>query len=404
MSDVRPQDLSAPGLLAPLRHRGFRRLVAGQVLSTLGDMVFAVSLPFVVLRMGDAKDLAVMLTLLGVGRVAGAPLGGLLADRWSPRNVMLVADLGRAGVLVLLVAATGPAGGLPALGAGIVLLGLLEGVFLPAYWAIMPTLLDEEELAGGNAVSEALMVTAAMAGPLVGGLAMASLSTAAVLAVNAATFLVSAGTLLAVRARRAAPAAAPAGTGFWAFARRSRLLVAVLVMAALSQLTSTAMMNVALPIYLDRHFDDGQRVYGLMLGAQGGGLLLGTLAAGLVWRLPRRGYLALGLLVVDGLVLTAFPRLPGLLAPLSAMVVLGLAAGVLSVVALTLVQRISPAEILGRVMAAFTAVTIAAFPIAAVLIGVIVARQGPESAFLVGGIGVLAVSVIGAAQRAIRNA
>ncbi|NUO96670.1 MAG: hypothetical protein HOW59_01930, partial [Nonomuraea sp.] len=137
---------------------------------------------------------------------------------------------------------------------------------------------------------------------------------------------------------------------------------------------------------------------------QGAGLLLGTLAAGLVWRLRRRGYLALGLLVVDGLVLVAFPRLPGLLVPLAAMVVLGLVAGVLSVVALTLVQRISPAEILGRVMAAFTAVTIAAFPVAAVVIGVIVTRQGPESAFVVGGIGVLAVSAIGAAQRAIRNA
>ncbi|NUT43083.1 MAG: MFS transporter [Thermoactinospora sp.] len=397
MSDVR---LSRPGLLAPLRRRGFRRLVAGQVLSTLGDMVFAVSLPFIVLRTGDAKDLAVLLTLLGVGRVAGAPLGGLLADRWSPRKVMLVADLGRAAVLVWLITS----GSLLAFGAGIVLLGLLEGLFLPAYWAIMPTLLDEEELAGGNAVSEALMVLAAMAGPLIGGIAMASMSTAAVLAVNAATFAVSAATLLAVRPHRPAPVAAPAGTGFWAFARGSRLLIAVLFMAAMSQLTSTAMMNVALPIYLDRHFDDGQRVYGLLLGAQGAGLLLGTLAAGLVWRLRRRGHLALGLLVADGLVLTAFPRLPGLLAPLAAMVVLGLVAGVLSVVALTLVQRISPAEILGRVMAAFTAVTIAAFPVAAVVIGVIVTRQGPESAFVVGGIGVLAVSAIGAAQRAIRNA
>jgi drug/metabolite transporter (DMT)-like permease len=55
-------------------------------------------------------------------------------------------------------------------------------------------------------------------------------------------------------------------------------------------------------------------------------------------------------------------------------------------------------------MAAFTAVTIAAFPIAAVVIGLIVTRQGPESAFLIGGIGVLAVSAIGTAQRAIRNA
>jgi MFS family permease len=406
VSDVR-QDLSVRGLLAPLRHRGFRWLVFGQVLSTLGDMVFAVSLPFIVLGAGDAGDLAVMLTLLGVGRVVGAPLGGVLADRWNPRQVMLVADFGRAAVLaglVWLVMMAGPAGGLLWFGMGMAVLGLLEGLFLPAYWAIMPALLEEEELAQGNALSESFMVFAAMAGPLIAGIAMASTSATIVLAVNAVTFLVSAGTLLAVRARAAAPVPDAGETRFWAFARGSRLLLAVLFMAGMSQLTSAAMMNVALPVYLDQRFADGQRVYGLLLGAQGAGLLLGTLAAGLVWKLRRRGYLALGLLVVNGLILTAFPHLPGMLAPMLVMVVLGLVAGVLSVIALTLVQQISPSAILGRVMAAFTAVTIAAFPIAAVVIGLIVTRQGPESAFLIGGIGVLAVSAIGTAQRAIRNA
>jgi len=401
VSDVRRQDLSVRGLLAPLQRRGFRRLVCGQFLSSLGDMVFAVALPFIVLGRGDAGDLAVMLTLLGVGRLIGAPLGGMLADRWSPRLIMLVADFGRAALLAWLAFS---GGGLLGLGVGMAVLGLLEGLFLPAYWAIMPALLEEEELAQGNAVSESLMVFAALLGPLIGGIAMASMSAATVLAVNAVTFLVSAGTLLTVRAGPAAPAAVQGGPGFWAFARGSRLLVAVLFMAGMTQLTSTAMMTVALPVYIDQHFADGQRVYGLLLGAQGAGLLLGTLAAALVWRLRHRGHLALGLLVLNGLVLAAFTHLPGVLAPMLAMATLGLVAGVLSVVTLTLVQQISPAAILGRVMAAFTAVTIAAFPIGAALIGLVVTRQGPESAFLIAGIGVFAVAVIGTAQRAIRNA
>jgi MFS family permease len=389
------------------------------MLSTLGDMAFLVALPFIVLRAGDAGDLAVTLTLLGVGRVVGSPIGGLLSDRWNPRSVMLVSDLARAAVLAGLIALIGSGGReLLWLGIGVALLGGLEGLFLPAYWAVTPTLLPEDELAAGNAVGEAVIVVAVVAGPLVGGLAMASTAPSAVLALNALTFLVSAGTLLKMSGRREAvpstPGTArpdPAGggqsatrAGFWSFARGSRLFQAILLMAGALQLTSAGLVSVALPVYVHQEFADGRQVFGLLLSAHGAGLLAGTLAAGAAWKLARPGYLAVGLVVLDGLALLALPRVPGLAALMISTAVLGLAAGALSIIALTLLQRISPPEMRGRVMAAFTSVTIAAFPISAALVGLIVTGQGVEAAFVAGGFGVLAVSVIGIVQRAVREA
>ncbi|GAA3816059.1 MFS transporter [Sphaerisporangium flaviroseum] len=419
VADAPRPPLPARGLLAPLRHRDFRWLVSGQMLSTFGDMAFLVALPFIVLRDGDAGDLALILTMLGVGRVVGSPIGGMLSDRWSPRSVMLVSDLARAAVLAGLIALIGSGGqGLLWLGIGVAVLGALEGLFLPAYWAVMPALLPEEELASGNAVSEAVIVVAVVAGPLVGGIAMASTAPAAVLAVNALTFLISAGTLLKMSGRRERALGAPGTTepeprgggqddarsGFWSFARGSRLFQAILMMAGALQLTSAGLVSVALPVFVDQEFSDGRQVFGLLLSAHGAGLLAGTLAAGPAWKVSRPGYLAVGLVVLDGLALLALTRLPGLAALMISTAVLGLVAGALSIIALTLLQRIAPPAVRGRVMAAFTSVTIAAFPISAAVIGLIVTGLGVEAAFVAGGLGVLVVSVIGITQRAVREA
>jgi predicted MFS family arabinose efflux permease len=392
------------GYLVPLRRPDFRLLVGGQMLSTFGDMLFLVALPFIVLGSGDAADLTVMLTLLGVARMVGAPLGGLLSDRWDPRSVMVLADVARAVVLVALVA-VGATGDLLLFGIGVAVIGGLDGLFLPAYWAVMPTLLEEDELAAGNAVGEGLLVSTVMVGTLVGGLTSSVVGPTAVLAVNAVTFALSAVTVLKMRARPAPKSAVDAaGPGFWTFMRGARLVVAITLLAGVLHLTSAGITTVALPVHVDERFTGGQRVFGLLLSAQGVGLLLGTLAAGLLWKLSRRGYLAVGLLVVHGAVLAVFPRLPGLVAPMAAMVVLGLVAGVLGILAVTILQQSSPPSIRGRVMAAFTAVTLGAYPISSVVIGVIVIGPGAGSAFLFSGLGVLVAAAIGLSQRALREA
>jgi DHA3 family tetracycline resistance protein-like MFS transporter len=298
------------------------------------------------------------------------------------------------------------------------LLGVLDGLFVPAYWAMTPTVLPKAELTAGNAVGESLMIVAVIVGPLVGGLAMSALPATAVVGVNALTFLVSAATLLMVRTGPVGSSSAPVAgpepttepapaavrTAFWEFARGSRLFIAMVLMTGILHLTSAGLVSIALPVFADEHFADGQRAYGLMLGVEGAGLLIGTIAAGLTAGLVRRGYLAVGLLLVHGLVLTAFGFVASLPPLLIGMAVIGLVTGTLSILVITLLQQLSPEHLRGRVMGAFTSVSIGSYPISVIVLGSVVDHGGTRSAFLLGGIGVIAVALTGLSQRAVRNA
>lgn len=393
---------------APLRRPDFRWLVAGQMLSTFGNMMFTVALPFIVLDRADAGDLSLTIAVLGVARIAGTPLGGLLTDRWRPRRVMLIADIARSAVLFGFIAiglSTGT--GLSPVLVMVALLGVLDGIFVPAYWTMMPSVLPDTELAVGNAVGESLMILAVMVGPLAGGLAMATLPPATVLGANAATFVVSALTL--VRVRGLPVVERPAGPDphrgeFRAFLRRSRLFVVMLVMTGLLTLTTAGIVSVALPVFADRMFADGARAFGFLLSAQGAGLLVGTLAGGLSATRSRRGYLAVALLAGQGVALAAIATVTGLIPLMMLMALFGLSGGLLAVVVLTLLQQISPAPIRGRVMAAFTSVTIGCYPISAVLIGLAVTGSGAGAAFMVGAAGAVAVALVALSQRAVREA
>ena len=119
---------------APLRHHGFRYLVAGQLASSLGDACYAVALPWYVLAAhGSALTLGTVLAAYGTARIALLAAGGHASDRWGPWTVMMTADAARllAVTSLALTSASCPADtGLLAPIA--VLLGAGDGLFLPA--------------------------------------------------------------------------------------------------------------------------------------------------------------------------------------------------------------------------------------------------------------------------------
>jgi MFS family permease len=199
--------------LAPLRHRGFRRLAAGQFASSIGDACYAIALPWYVLAThGGALLLGTVLAAYGIPRTAALIFGGHASDRWRPWTVMMTSDAVRV-VAVAAMAAAAAAG--PARAAILipiaVVLGAGEGFFLPGSYSIIPTLLPDADLQAGNALSAAGNQLAMLGGPALGGALVAILGPAPALALDAATFAISALTLAGVRAAQRRPAsAAPA--------------------------------------------------------------------------------------------------------------------------------------------------------------------------------------------------
>ena len=128
-----------PGSLARLRaataggpfgNRSFLLLSGGQLASTIGDLSYAVALPWLVLsNHGGTVLLGAVLACYGVPRTVLIPVGGILADRIGPRLVMLIADAGRCVlVTVLVVVATRHTASLAVLGPIAAVIGAGEGL------------------------------------------------------------------------------------------------------------------------------------------------------------------------------------------------------------------------------------------------------------------------------------
>lgn len=185
----------------PLRRRDLRLLVGGSTVSLLGDGIYSVAMAVAVLHVsGSASALAAMSVANLVPRIGFGLLGGVLADRMSRRAVLVTCDL----VRLVVVAALGllMLTGTPPLWALVLLvapLGAASGAAAPAFSAILPDLVAEEELVAANgALASVSPFAQMMLGPVLGG-ALAAYDVGLALLVDAATFGVSAVCVLLLR-------------------------------------------------------------------------------------------------------------------------------------------------------------------------------------------------------------
>ncbi len=176
-----------------LRRRDLRLLVVGSTVSLVGDGVYAVAMAVAVLHVaGTATALAATAVANLVPRVLFGLYGGLLADRVSRRAVLAVCDLVRLAVVaalgLLLLGAEPPLWALLVL---VVPLGAASGAAAPAFSALLPDLVEEDELVAANGLLGSVAPLAQMvAGPVLGGV-LAAYDVGLALLVDAATFGVS---------------------------------------------------------------------------------------------------------------------------------------------------------------------------------------------------------------------
>jgi MFS family permease len=182
------------GRLAALEERPFRLLFLGQSVSLLGDGMVGVALAFAVLELtGSATDLGIVLAARTVPLVAFLLAGGVWADRLPRRALMVTTDLIRLaahGAMAALVIAGDPAIWAIAVLAGIG--GAASAFFNPAITGIMPAVVSTERLQQANALRGLTEAAGRIAGPALAGVLVVAVGPGWALAVDAATFGVSA--------------------------------------------------------------------------------------------------------------------------------------------------------------------------------------------------------------------
>jgi MFS family permease len=224
------------------------------------------------------------------------------------------------------------------------------------------------------------------------------------LTIDAVTFVVSAATLLALRLTPRGAGAAEEGDaagesdqdttadgssrkGFVRFLAVSRIVQLTLLIVLFSNLAFDAMAEVALPVFSRDYLGTGAQGFGVMLSAFGAGAVVGGLLTDALFRVPRRGLIALGLGVVQGIALALVPLVGGGLAGASVLLAAsGLTVGVLNAFYMTHLQQRVPPQMLGRTMGALTMATFGAQPVSVVAAGLVLGATGPGVIFVTAGL------------------
>ncbi len=390
--------------LAPLRQRGFGILLAGQNVSYIGDNLYVIALPWYVLAShGGVVLLGTVLAAYGIPRTALIAVGGHASDRWRPWTVMLAADCVRAGAVAALavVAALGPARAVLLLPISAVF-GAADGLSLPASFAIAPALLPAEDLQAGNALLSGGGQIANLAGPAVGGAAVAFLGSSRAFGLDAVSFVLSALTLAGVRRamcarqdshaagdgsvpRDVSAAAADAGAEvptLRSLLRSERVLQVMLLVTVAGNLGLGGLGEVGLPSLARGPLHAGARGYGILLAAFAAGALLGTLAAGQA-RQFRRPFVTGGLAFLAGVpFLVAIPFLPNTVAAAAALAAFGSLNGFANVITSTAFQKWANPNVLGRLMGVTVLGSFGIYPVSVALGAVLVRYLGLTSLFL----------------------
>jgi predicted MFS family arabinose efflux permease len=318
-------------------------------------------------------------TLPMVGSVL---IGGVVADRVSRQRVMVAADLARVvtqGLLAgLLIAGEPPIWSLAVL-AG--LTGAANGFFNPAATGLLPAVVPPEHLQQANGLRATALSGGEIVGPALAGVLVATVGPGWALAIDAATFAVSAAFLVRLRvparlAREATSFVHDLRTGWVEFWRRSWVWSVVLA-AGFGNLV-WASFGVLGPVVADRDLG-GAAVWGTVMAAMGIGALVGGVTA--IRIRPRRP------LVLSLLVLTMFAFPPALLAAEAPTAVLAVGtflagAGMMLGISLyeaTLQLRV-PSDVLSRVSSYDWFFSLALQPIGLAIWGPIAAGIGIDEA------------------------
>lgn len=417
-------------ILGALRVRDFRLLWASEAVSVIGDQFHFVAMSWLVISLtGSGLALGTVLIAVGVPRAILLVPFGVMADRRSPRTMMLAAHGARAlivgGVAALVISGHASIPALAALGA---LFGCADAAYMPAQQAFLPRTLDAERLPSANALLQGTMQLASIAGPPLAGIVVAIAGAGTAFAVDATSFLLAgvivvlitsaavAGVTAAVPrvpveaslASVSSPASpaidapdAPAGESFRAALMGGVRYVAadagIRTMLLLSLVLNFALNGpaaVGMPWLAERRFDAGPTGLGLMAAAWAAGALAGTLAAGSI-RLERGGRVILASIAIAGVSMAITGLASWMPVVVAALAVMGLAIGYTNVIAISWLQaRVEPA-MAGRVM---SVVMLMGFGITPLSLGIAGALIDLDATAMFTGAGIL---VLGAAALAV---
>ena len=394
--------------LHPLTIPTYRQLFAAMVLTIFAQGAWALYLAMQTLDLGATPAaLSGVVVWSGIGLLAGSLPAGVIADRIPNKSVIV-------SVLTLnltIATATSTAAILDIvtfwmLAVSAFIIGTSTAFFFPAYTALVPVLVDGDDLMAVNGLEGA-------ARPLVGQ-AIAPAAVGAVIGASmpaAGGYLIAAALGLALLAALQLPAPTRAESeadgaedslitdlldGF-RYVSRTRWVRSSVLFAAVMGLVVTGPLEVLLPALMRSSHDNGPALYGAVLAALGAGGVVGSLLAG-SWRTPERFLPAMVGAWVIGCLPLSIPALTSNSWAIGAgLAFYGALIGIGMVIWGAVLQEHVPLEMLGRVASLDFFISIAFMPLSIALTGLLSRHIDIRTLFIAAGLVPLATGALLAA-------
>ena len=380
-------------MLGALRHRNYRLFLTGQIISTVGTWMQSVAMPWLALELTHSGLLVgLVLAAQFTPVLLGGPFGGLVADRYGKRNVLLVTQslFTIPSFVLFAVSATGHAQYWMVIVAAFAT-GAINMFDVPSRQAFVIEMVGRKDLMNAIALNSSVFNASAVIGPAIAGLVIAAVGVPICFLANSVSYLAAIVALLLMRdlphaaaAHHEQPLLKRVVEGA-AYARREPAVGMLLIAVAVFSLFAMNRLTL-IPLFADQVLHVGAHGFGFLLASMGLGALVGALTLAFSPTLgadPRRQFW-MAMIWVGALVEFSISRV--FVLSLATLFVAGYCQISFVATANNRIQTLTPDRLRGRVMSLYAQALIGVGPLGSTQAGLLATLFGAPWAMATGAV------------------
>lgn len=366
------------------KKRNFNLMVLGQIISLFGANILRFALSLYVLDITGRAD--VFATIFAISSIPGiflSPIGGAIADRANRRNLMVIFDFTSSAIVLFLFLSI-LNGNISTLFIGVImtLLSIISTMYQPTVQASIPVLSEPENLVKANGIVNGVMSLAGLAGPVIGGILYNMLGLHTLVILSCISFFLSAVMEIFIqmphtKQEKTGPILSvitgDMKKGFSYVLKQNPFILKVMVFAAVLNMLMTPLFIIGSPFILRITLATNDFVYGLSMGIIQFSSILGALLIGKFEKQLRKDNIHWWLAIIASFMLPmalgmtpfilSFGFVPAFTLYMGFSIPVLMCTQMISIFALTIIQKETPNHLLGKVMAIVMAAAQIAAPL-----------------------------------------
>jgi len=370
--------------------KDFNLMVVGQIISILGSALLRFALSLYVLDITGRADLFAILFAISSIPILLAPLGGAIADRFNRRNLMVIFDFASSIVVfILLFWLISGNSSIVFIGIIMMLLSLVSAMYTPAVMASIPVLVEEEKLEQANGIVNGIQALSGVAAPVLGGILYGMIGLKVLVIMSGVLFFLSALLEMFItipfnqreQDGHIIPTLVNDLKEGFSYVMKQSFIFKCMILAALLNLSLTPLFVVGVPIILRVTMQSSDTLYGIAMGLIDFATILGALSMGyFAKKMGIRNlyiWIFITALLIVPMAISVMPLMltigyyPSYIVFVVSTLLIAMIMTVISIYVITVVQKETPNENLGKVMAIIIAVSQCMAPIGQILYGLL---------------------------------